>query len=160
MAKKLIEGNKILICGNGGSAADAQHIAAELVGRFNKNRPGLCAIALTSDTSLITAVSNDYNFDDVFARQVEALGKEGDILLGISTSGNSKNVIKAFQKAGELKLIRVALLGKDGGQIFKNNLADYYIIVPLQKTRYIQEAHIIVYHEICEIIENKLFGSL
>ncbi len=147
----LNKGNKVLICGNGGSAADSQHIAAEIVGRFKKERKGLPAIALTTDTSIITAIGNDYGFERIFERQVEALGKEGDVLIAISTSGNSENVILAIKKAKELGVKVIALLGKDGGKI--KEMADIVLIVPSYDTARIQECHQTIYHTICEKIE-------
>jgi len=144
-------GNKILIAGNGGSAADAQHFAAEIVGRYKKERKGYPAIALTTDTSIITALANDYNFDLIFARQVEALAKKGDIFFGISTSGNSKNIIEGVKKAKELGVTTVCLLGKGGGKL--KDLADFSIIVPSNNTPRIQESHIMLIHIICEEVE-------
>ena len=151
-------GNKLLICGNGGSAADAQHIAGELVGRFEKERKGLPCIALTTDTSIITAWTNDYNFESLFARQVEALGKEGDILLGISTSGNSKNVIAAFEKARGMNIKCIGLLGRDGGKI-KDISYVKSVIVPAKITARIQESHLIIYHIWCQFIEEEVFKN-
>jgi D-sedoheptulose 7-phosphate isomerase len=148
---------KLLICGNGGSAADAQHIAAEFVVRLSHHiqRPGLPAIALTTDTSLLTAAGNDLGFDLIFSRQVEALGRPGDILLGISTSGNSKNVAFAMQTARNTGLKTIGLLGGDGGQI--KDLSDIAIIIPSPNTQHIQEGHITVAHIICELTERTLF---
>jgi D-sedoheptulose 7-phosphate isomerase len=147
-------GNKILVAGNGGSAADAQHFAAEFVCRYKKERRGYPAIALTTDSSVLTAWGNDYDFDTVFARQVEALGNKNDIFFGISTSGNSKNIIKAFAKAKEQGLITVSLLGKDGGAL--KGVADLEIIVPSDDVPRIQESHIMIIHIICEEVEKKL----
>ncbi|WP_456420253.1 D-sedoheptulose 7-phosphate isomerase [Methanocaldococcus infernus] len=159
--EKIIEalerGNKILICGNGGSAADAQHFAAELVGRFKLERKGLPAIALTTDTSILTAIGNDYSFDNIFERQVEALGKEGDVLIGISTSGNSENVIRAVKKAKELNIYTIGLLGKGGGKL--KDLVDLALIVPSNNTPRIQECHVTIYHVICEEVEKRLFSD-
>jgi D-sedoheptulose 7-phosphate isomerase len=146
---------KVLLCGNGGSAADAQHIAAELSGRFYKDRKPLFAEALHVNTSFLTAVANDYSFDDVFARAVEGFGREGDILIGISTSGNSPNVVNAIKKAKEKGLITVGLTGKNGGKL--KNLVDYLINVPSEDTPRIQEAHILIGHILCEIVESELF---
>lgn len=146
-------GNKILIAGNGGSAADAQHFAGEIVGRYKKERKGYPAIALTTDTSVITALANDYNFDLIFARQVEALGKYGDIFFGISTSGNSENVIKGAKKAKELGLTTICLLGRNGGAL--KDLVDISIIVPSDSTPRIQESHIMLIHIICEEVERE-----
>jgi len=148
----LKNGNKILICGNGGSAADAQHMAAEIVGRFKKNRKPLAAIALTTDTSILTAISNDFSFDDVFERQVEALAKKGDVIIGISTSGNSKNVIKAFNKAKEMGVIRIGLLGKGGAL---KELSDFCITIDSSTPR-VQEIHSLLIHILCEIIESEI----
>ncbi|MDP2750159.1 MAG: D-sedoheptulose 7-phosphate isomerase [Nanoarchaeota archaeon] len=147
-------GNKVLICGNGGSAADAQHIAAELVGRFIMERKGYPAIALTTDTSILTAWGNDYNFDTVFSRQVEALGKENDVLIAITTSGSSKNIIEAIKKAKSQKMKIIGLLGKDGGQA--KSLCDIPIIIPSKITARIQEGHMLIYHIMCELIEKEL----
>ncbi|ACV24354.1 D-sedoheptulose 7-phosphate isomerase [Methanocaldococcus fervens] len=152
----LKEGNKILICGNGGSASDSQHFAAEIVGRFKLERKGMPAIALTTDTSILTAISNDYGFDRIFERQVEALGKEGDILVGISTSGNSENVIKAVDKAKEMGIYTIGLLGKSGGKL--KDIVDLALIVPSNDTARIQECHLTIYHVICEEVEKRLFG--
>ena len=149
-------GGKLLICGNGGSAADAQHIAGELVGRFLKERKALSAIALTTDTSILTALANDYNVEKIFARQVEAHGRHGDILLAISTSGNSLNVIRAVETAKANGVITVGLLGKGGGAM--KGKCDIEIIVPSENTQRIQEAHITVGHIICGLVEQELFG--
>jgi D-sedoheptulose 7-phosphate isomerase len=145
---------KILACGNGGSAADSQHIAAEMTGRFIKDRKPLPAIALTTDTSALTCIANDYSFEDVFARQIGALGHGGDVLIAISTSGNSSNVIKAMHVALELGVKVIALSGRDGGQM--KSLADISIIVPSQTTARIQEAHIFIGHVICGSVEIQL----
>jgi D-sedoheptulose 7-phosphate isomerase len=150
----LKNGNKILICGNGGSAADAQHFAAEIVGRFKLERKGFPAIALTTDTSILTAIGNDYGFDVIFERQVEALGKEGDVLVGISTSGNSENVIKAVNKAKEMGIHTIGLLGKGGGKL--KDMVDLALVVPSNDTARIQECHLTIYHVICEEVEKKL----
>lgn len=147
-------GKKILLCGNGGSAADCQHIAAELVGRFKKERKGFPAIALTTDTSIITAISNDYGYDLVFSRQVEALGEEGDILIGISTSSNSINVIRAVETAKEKGLKTVGFLGSDGGKL--KGLVDLPIVVPFQGSDRVQEVHILMAHIICGLIDSNL----
>jgi len=147
-------GGKILICGNGGSASDAQHMAGELVGRFEAERKGISAIALTPDSALITAVSNDYGFENLFKRQVDALGKKGDLLIGITTSGNSINVINALKKAREMDLLTIAMTGEDGGEAFK--IADLTIKVPSKRTCRIQESHITIIHILCGLAE-KLF---
>ncbi len=154
LAKKLKNGNKILICGNGGSAADSQHFAAEIVGRFEKERKGYPAIALTTDTSALTAIGNDYGFDKVFSRQVEALGEKGDILIGISTSGNSQNVIEAVKVAKQMGLFTVGFLGKDGGKL--KDLVDYPFIVKHENTARIQEVHLTLEHTLCKIIDEYL----
>ena len=147
-------GNKILLFGNGGSAADAQHIAAELTGRFRDNRPALAAIALTTDTSAITAIGNDFGFDQVFARQVEALGRPGDVALGISTSGNSENVICGLSVARDNGLIATGLCGGAGGRM--SELARPLIVVPSKATARIQEMHILIGHTLCGAIEKRL----
>jgi D-sedoheptulose 7-phosphate isomerase len=149
---------KVLLCGNGGSAADAQHLATEFVIRLNPHlqRPGLPAIALTTDSSTLTAGSNDMGFENVFARAVEALGSEGDVLIGISTSGNSENVNRAFQKAREKKLVTIGLLGKEGGK--SKDLVDLAIVVPSHDTQRIQEGHITIGHIIFQEVEQELYG--
>lgn len=151
----LCAGHKILFCGNGGSAADAQHLAAELSGRFYYDRPALAAEALTVNTSFLTAVANDYSFDDVFARMVDSLGQEGDILIGLSTSGNSENVVRAFQKANDKGIITIALTGENGGKLARE--ADLVIKVPSADTPRIQESHILIGHIICELVEKTIF---
>jgi D-sedoheptulose 7-phosphate isomerase len=148
-------GNKLLLFGNGGSAADAQHIAAEFVNRYIIDRPPLPAIALTTDTSILTSVSNDLAFQEIFAKQVKALGKDGDVAIGLSTSGNSSNVIKAFEVAKEMGIKTVALAGNDGGMLAK--IADIAMIVPSSSTPRIQETHILVAHILCEMVEHQLF---
>lgn len=145
---------KILIFGNGGSAADSQHIAGELVGRYKLERKAIPAIALTTDTSILTAWSNDYDFESVFVRQVEALANEGDVLIGISTSGNSKNVILAFEKGKEIGTVNISLTGKDGGKI--KPISDININSDSKDTPRIQECHMIAYHTICEIVEKEM----
>ncbi len=150
----LRNGNKILICGNGGSAADAQHIAAELTGRYKTERRGLPGIALTTDTSALTAIGNDYGYDRVFDRQVEALANKGDLLIGISTSGNSKNIINALKVARELGCKTLGLTGRDGGAM--STFCDINLIVPSDDTPRIQEMHILFAHTICQIIDNEL----
>ncbi len=153
------EGNKILIAGNGGSAADAQHIAAELIIRLNKeiDRPAIPAIALTVDTSILTAGGNDIGFENVFARQVQGLGNEGDIFILISTSGNSRNLIKAAEMARNRGLKTIGLLGSNGGEL--KNYCDRSIIIPGKETQHIQEAHLVVYHILCENVETICYGS-
>jgi len=148
---------KILIAGNGGSAADAQHFAAELVGRYGFDRPSLPSIALTTDSSNLTAIGNDYGYEYVFSRQVEGLGVEGDLFIGISTSGNSQNVINAFESAKAKGITTVALVGRDGGKMAA--MADYAIIVPSNATPRIQESHLLIEHMICDIIEKEMFGN-
>src|SRR5512136_3249516 len=148
-------GNKIFFFGNGGSAADAQHLAAEFVNRYVMDRPPLPAIALTTDTSILTSVSNDLAFNEIFAKQLRALGKEGDVAIGISTSGNSPNIIKAFEVAKEMGMKTVALTGNDGGAIAK--MVDFSLVVPSTSTPRIQEAHILIGHILCEMVEQSLF---
>lgn len=151
LRQTLDRGNKILVAGNGGSAADAQHFVAELVGRYLVERNALAAIALTTDTSILTAVGNDYGFDQVFSRQVDGLGKEGDVFIGISTSGNSQNLIKAFESAQAKKVTTLALLGKSGGAM--KDMADHTLIVPSQHTPRIQEAQQWIWHTWCDLID-------
>jgi D-sedoheptulose 7-phosphate isomerase len=156
MIDSLGKGNKILICGNGGSAADSQHFATELVSRFEKDRKALPAIALTTDTSGLTATGNDFGFESVFSRQVEALGNKGDILIGFSTSGNSKNIIKAIDVANKKEMKIITFLGRDGGKI-KDMKTDCNIIIPNNITARIQECHETIYHILCKLIEDSLF---
>lgn len=160
LAERLIEtfniGNKLLIMGNGGSAADAQHFAGEIVSRFRMERPGLPAIALSTDTSVITAIGNDYGFDRIFSRQVEALAAPGDAVIGISTSGNSPNVFKALEVARQAGCSTIGLLGKDGGSI--KEVCDIPLIIPSNDTPRVQEGHIAVIHILCDLIEQGLFG--
>ena len=147
-------GHKIMLCGNGGSAADSQHIAAELIGRFEKERESMAAIALTTDTSALTAIGNDYGYDQVFSRQVEGLGKSGDLLIGISTSGNSKNVVKAMEVAQSKSIRTVALVGdKPGGAM--QAIADYVLAAPSTNTARIQECHILMMHTLCQLVESE-----
>ncbi len=155
MIDTLRSGFKILLCGNGGSAADAQHIAAELVGRFRLNRDGLPAIALTTDTSLLTALGNDFGFDTVFERQVQAIGRKGDLLVAISTSGKSPNVVRAMKVARSMKIRTVALLGEMGGEMAE--LADISLQVPSGDQPRIQEGQITVAHILCHLVEEALF---
>jgi len=150
-------GHKVLLCGNGGSAADAQHIAAELVGRYTRERPGYPAIALTTDTSNLTAIGNDYGFDRIFARQVEALGQAGDVLIAISTSGNSPNVLRAVEQARALGVKTVGLAGRDGGALVA--ATDLCLIAPHQVTARIQELHITIGHILCDLVEAALVGE-
>lgn len=158
MAAALKNGNKILSCGNGGSAADAQHFAAELVCRFERERPALAAIALTVDTSALTAISNDYHFDEIFARQIDALAKAGDVLLAISTSGFSPNVVRAIEQAHKQSMTVIALTGRDGGQVAKLlNDKDIEIRVLSESTARIQEVHLLTIHCLCDQIDETLF---
>ncbi|GJH22076.1 phosphoheptose isomerase [Caballeronia novacaledonica] len=156
----LANGNKILVCGNGGSAADAQRFAAQLIGRFERERPGLPAIALTTDTSILTAIGNDYAFEQIFSNQVRALGQSGDVLLAISTSGNSVNVLAAIQEAHEREMIVIALSGKGGGAM-SDVLAetDIHICVPSDRTARIQEVHLLTIHCLCDGIDAMLLGD-
>jgi D-sedoheptulose 7-phosphate isomerase len=161
IAEAFKSGNKLLICGNGGSAADSQHFAAEFTGRYEMERTPLPAIALTTDTSALTAIGNDYSFDVIFSKQVEALGKEGDILFAISTSGNSGNVIKAIEVAQKKGMRIIAMTGKDGGKIDKMlRNSDINICATANRTARIQEIHLLVLHTICDIVDNVLFKSL
>ncbi len=148
----LRDGHKVLICGNGGSAADAQHVAAEFVGRFLKERRALPAIALTTDTSILTAIGNDYAFDVIFSRQVEALGQPGDVLVGITTSGNSPDVLRAVEAAKRLGLKTIGLTGMSGGKLAP--LADLCICVPSPATPRVQEGHLAIIHAICELVDD------
>jgi D-sedoheptulose 7-phosphate isomerase len=148
-------GNKLFFFGNGGSAAEAQHLAAEFVNRYLMDRPPLPAIALTTDTSILTSVSNDLSYNEIFAKQLRALGKEGDVAIGISTSGNSSNVIKAFEVSKEMMMKTVAFTGNDGGALAK--IADIPLIVSSTSTPRIQEAHILIGHILCEMVEHQLF---
>ena len=160
VAERLIQtlaiGNKLLLLGNGGSAADAQHFAGEIVSRFRMERPGLPAIALSTDTSIITAIGNDYGFERIFSRQVEALASPGDAVIGLSTSGNSPNVARAFEVAKHAGCSTIGLLGKDGGCI--KELCDIPLIIPSHDTPRVQEGHITVIHILCDLIEQGLFG--
>jgi phosphoheptose isomerase len=161
LVQSLLDGHKILCCGNGGSAGDAQHFSSEMLNRFERERPALPAIALTVDTFTLTSIANDYSYDDVFAKQVRALGQPGDVLLAISTSGNSSNVIKAVEAAQAQGLYVVALTGKDGGKMA--NLyrpEDVEVRVPADKTSRIQEVHLLVIHCLCDLIDNQLFGEI
>jgi D-sedoheptulose 7-phosphate isomerase len=160
MVKCMLANGKILACGNGGSAADSQHFAAELIGRFERERPGLAAIALTTDTSALTAIANDYAFEQVFSRQVQALGQASDVLLAISTSGHSSNVIAAIHAAHERDMQVVALTGRTGGEI-GSLLAkeDVHICVPSDRTARIQEVHLLTLHCLCDGIDTLLLGA-
>ena len=150
-------GNKMLIAGNGGSAADAQHIAAEIVARFYFDRPGLPALALTTDTSILTAVGNDYGYEHLFARQVQANGNKGDMFIGISTSGNSSNILKALEECKAKGIYTVGLTGQSGGQM--KELCDFCITVPSNDTPRIQEAHILIGHILCGLVESNYFSN-
>ena len=154
IAQALRAGGKLLLCGNGGSAADAQHIAAELTGRFIQERRPLAAVALTTDTSALTCIGNDYGFDDVFARQLQAIARPGDVLLAISTSGHSRNVVRAVEIARSEGVISIGLLGRDGGAL--RALCDLSLVVPSPVTARIQESHILIGHTLCGLIEQEL----
>lgn len=161
VAKKTIEaykkGHKTIIAGNGGSAADAQHIAGEFVSKFYFDRPGLASIALTTDTSILTAIGNDYGYEKLFARQVQANGQAGDIFIGISTSGNSANIVEALKECKNKGLITVGLTGATGGKMA--TLCDYCIKVPSNETPRVQESHILIGHIICAVVEEAIFGK-
>jgi D-sedoheptulose 7-phosphate isomerase len=153
-------GGKVLACGNGGSASDAQHFAAEFIGRFERERPGLAAIALTTDSSILTAVGNDYSFEAIFAKQVQALGNPGDVLLAISTSGNSANVLAAVEAAHAKEMTVIALTGRGGGKM-RDQLTetDVHICVPHERTARIQEVHLLVLHCLCDAVDLQLLGE-
>jgi D-sedoheptulose 7-phosphate isomerase len=160
MVNSLLKNGKILSCGNGGSAGDAQHFSAELLNRFEKERPGLPAMALTTDSSTLTAIANDYSYEEIFSKQVSALGQAGDVLLAISTSGNSANVAAAMKAAQERKMLTVVLSGNDGGLmtgLLGNQ--DIEIRVPSNRTARIQEVHLVVIHCLCDFIDTQLFGG-
>ena len=154
IAAAIKRGNKILLMGNGGSAADAQHVAAELVGRFTRERAAWPAVALTTDSSILTAVGNDYGFEAIFARQVEALARPGDVVVGISTSGRSPNILAALQRANELRAVTVGFTGGTGGNLVK--LCELCFVAPASKTALIQELHICAWHAICDLVEADL----
>jgi D-sedoheptulose 7-phosphate isomerase len=160
MARAIIlalkSGHKLLLCGNGGSASDCQHIAAEFVGRFETNRMSLPAIALTSDIAALTAIGNDFGFDQVFSRQIEGLGKKGDVLVLLSTSGRSPNILEAITQAKSQGILTLGFTGKDGGVL--KDAVDICFFVKSQKTTHIQEAHMTALHGICEVVETSLFG--
>jgi D-sedoheptulose 7-phosphate isomerase len=156
IATALAGGNKLLVMGNGGSAADSQHFVAEIVGRFKLERAALPAVALSTDTSILTAIGNDYGFESIFSRQVEALAAPGDVVVGISTSGNSPNVFKALKTAQSRGCRTIGLLGKDGGNI--RGICDLALVMPSSDTPRIQEGHITVIHIVCDLVERKLFG--
>jgi len=161
LAAAIKKGNKALACGNGGSAADSQHFAAEMVGRFERERPGMPAIALSTDTSNLTAIANDYGYDYVFSKSVEALGVPGDVLLAISTSGNSKSIVEAVKAAHAKKLTVIALTGKDGGALGRMLApGDFHLNVAHPRTMRVQEIHLLVVHSLCEVVDNELhFGG-
>ena len=160
MANSLLNNHKILACGNGGSAADAQHFSAEMLNRFEMERPGLPAIAITTDSSTLTSIANDYQYADIYSKQIRALGQKDDVLLAISTSGKSHNVIHALDAAHDINMLVIALTGKDGGEIrsmLNNN--DFEICVPTKSTARIQEVHIMIIHSLCDLIDLQLLGQ-
>lgn len=160
VVQSLLAGNKVLSCGNGGSAGDAQHFASEMINRFERERPSLPAIALTTDSLTLTSIANDYDFEEIFAKQIRALGVENDILLAISTSGNSQNVINAITAAHDRGLRVIALTGREGGALASQLYPeDIEIRVPSQSTARIQETHLLVIHCLCDIIDSRLFGQ-
>jgi len=160
MVTCLMNDGKILVCGNGGSAADSQHFAAELINRFEVERPGLAAIALTTDSSVLTSIANDYDYVQIFSKQVRALGMDGDILLAISTSGNSPSVLEAVQAAHERNMPVVALTGKDGGKMAAMlKSTDFHICVPAKSTARIQEVHLLALHCLCDLIDHLILGG-
>ncbi|MGB1110041.1 MAG: phosphoheptose isomerase [Gammaproteobacteria bacterium] len=160
ITQALLSENKVLSCGNGGSAGDAQHFSSEMLNRFEMERPGLPAMALTTDTSTITSIANDYAYDQIFSKQVRALGQAGDVLLAISTSGNSANVLEAIRSAHERDMSVIALTGKDGGAIAGMlGGADIEIRVPSDSTARIQEVHLLVIHSLCDLIDHMIFGG-
>jgi D-sedoheptulose 7-phosphate isomerase len=160
IVNSLLDNHKIMACGNGGSAADAQHFSAEMLNRFEMDRPGLPAIALTTDSSTLTSIANDYQYAEIYSKQIRALGQTGDVLLAISTSGESHNIIHAIDAAHERNLIVIALTGRDGGQI-RNliNINDFEICVPTKSTARIQEVHIMIIHSLCDLIDLQLIGQ-
>lgn len=160
MVECLLNGGKILTCGNGGSAGDAQHFSSELLNRFERERPALPAVALTTDSSTLTSIANDYSYNEVFSKQVRALGNDGDVLLAISTSGNSANVIQAIQAAHDRGMVVIAMTGRQGGEM--GNLLsdnDVELRVPAQSTARIQEVHLVIIHSLCDLIDQQLFGE-
>ncbi len=160
MVTCLLHDGKILVCGNGGSAADSQHFAAELINRFEVERPGLPAVALTTDSSVLTSIANDYDFKQIFSKQVRALGMEGDVLIAISTSGNSPNVVEAITAAHERNMVVVALTGRDGGKMGSILQAgDFHLCVPAQSTARVQEVHLLTLHCLCDVIDHLLLGG-
>ncbi len=160
MVQCLLNGGKILSCGNGGSAGDAQHFSSELLNRFERERPALPAIALTTDSSTITSIANDYSYREIFSKQIRALGQTGDILLAISTSGNSGNIIEAMHAAHDREMHIISLTGRDGGEMAEiMNTQDLEIRVPTEKTARIQEVHLLVIHCLCDLVDVQLFGD-
>ena len=160
IVSRLLDGGKLLSCGNGGSAGDAQHFSSEMINRFERERPGLPAIALTTDSSTLTSIANDYNYSRVFARQIEALGQSSDLLLAISTSGNSANILAAIESAHERDMRVVALTGRDGGELAKLLTADdVELRVPADSTARIQEVHLLIIHCLCDIVDHQLLGA-
>lgn len=160
MVQCLLSEGKILSCGNGGSAGDAQHFSSEMLNRFERERPALPAVALTTDSSTITSIANDYSYNEIFAKQIRALGQPGDILLAISTSGNSPNIVQAIQAAHDRELLVVAMTGRDGGDMARLLApTDIEIRVPSQSTARIQEVHLLVIHSLCDLIDRQLFGA-
>lgn len=161
MVKTLLSGGKILTCGNGGSAADAQHFSAELLNRFEKERPGLPAIALTTDSSTLTAIANDYSYEEIFSKQIRAIGNSNDLLLAISTSGSSGNIINAVRAAHERDMPVIGLTGRSGGKMAEIfNHTDIEIRAPSERTARIQEVHLLVIHCLCDFIDTQLFGEM
>ncbi len=157
----LMNDGKVLACGNGGSAADAQHFAAELINRFEVERPGLPAVALTTDSSVLTSIANDYDYQQIFSKQVRALGMEGDVLIAISTSGNSANVVEAITAAHERGMVVIALTGREGGQMGAMlREGDFHLCVPAKSTARIQETHLVILHCLCDVIDHVLLGGV
>lgn len=160
LVQSLLSEGKIMACGNGGSAADAQHFSSELINRFEAERPALPAIALTTDSSAITSIANDYQYDEIFSRQIQALGRETDVLLAISTSGQSPSIVQAIEAAHEREMLVIALTGKDGGLVAKSlSEEDIELRVPASQTARIQESHITIIHALCDLIDHQLFGA-
>ena len=155
--KAMLDGHKLMVAGNGGSAADSQHLVAEFVSRLTVDRPAMRAIALTTDTSILTAIVNDYSYDNIFERQIEALGQAGDVFLGISTSGNSRNILKALDLSRKLGITTIGFSGRDGGKM--PALCDYNVIIPSEITANIQEAHLALEHIYCHLVEISYFGK-
>jgi D-sedoheptulose 7-phosphate isomerase len=155
--KAMLNGHKLMVAGNGGSAADSQHLVAEFVSRLTVDRPAMRAVALTTDTSILTAIGNDYSYDNVFERQIEALGQAGDVFLGISTSGNSRNILKALDLSRKLGITTIGFSGRDGGKM--PTLCDYNVIIPSEITANIQEAHLALEHIYCHLVEISYFGK-